>query len=175
MDFHFQSWWSNRDQSYLSTLKQLHNWTKCVKQRFSDTGWQAVQESDSCEKGNKWGESYDCFSILPGEFPGHRIGKGEELCGLTEDRICGTKYQRGSFTGNTGVLQGMLSGLYLSPNLHMRVREWPRAWERTSRKKASNPWSSPRTGNSFVFLLASMERPPNTAGIISRPHVLPPQ
>lgn len=36
--------------------------------------------------------------------------------------------------------------------------------EPLERGRQNNPWSSLRAGNSFVFLSAGMERPPDTAG-----------
>ena len=41
-----------------SCLNHLENWTKYMKQQFSDIGQQAAQDTDPWEKGNKSSESY---------------------------------------------------------------------------------------------------------------------
>lgn len=46
-----------------SQLKQLHYWTKYIKQQFSDIVWQAAQQSDLWGKRNKW----DSPNSLPRE------------------------------------------------------------------------------------------------------------
>lgn len=49
-----------------SHCKQRENWTKYMKQAFSDIGEWAVQDCDPREKGNERGESLDCPGFLPG-------------------------------------------------------------------------------------------------------------
>ena len=167
MDFHFQSWWNKRDQVYLPTLN-----TCVTEQNVWNKGFRTLDnrqcESDSWEKGDKQDESYDCFSLLPGEsFQAAVQGGGKspvvslrrqglEFREVKTARSCWAKYQRrGSCTENPRVLQGILSGLWVLICTCMWGNDPKPGKEPLERRRQNNPILSSHTGQ---------YRPPDTIG-----------
>lgn len=70
--FSFQIRQSQNDWSYSPSLKQLKNWTKCMKQEVSDIGQQAVRDRVPWDRRNKWRSPMVSLIDVWKEFPGYR-------------------------------------------------------------------------------------------------------
>lgn len=68
LDFSSQPRCNNENQTNPTAWNNLEKkkWTKYIWTMFSGVAHQAAEDSDPWESKSKWGEPYDCPSLLPG-------------------------------------------------------------------------------------------------------------